>query len=207
MTCHDTPNLSLSQPHCTSYPPAESFSPVVVDFGLGFAVEDERDRLGELEVRPAIQRREALSFELERYRYDGPRGPSGRLRALVVVAGDVADPRILEDRGVKLHASSALLSNHRNGVMRCSAFRMLYLRRVNGRPLFTNPVGSLQRQVQGPSAAQAPIPRHSSGIVEGGTYGVALFVTPDGKTTSTPPPAWLNAGATAPNVTAVPEGA
>src|SRR5229473_1754010 len=23
--CHDTPNLSLSQPHCTSLPPAESF--------------------------------------------------------------------------------------------------------------------------------------------------------------------------------------
>src|SRR5260370_1235978 len=25
-TCHDTPNLSLSQPHCTWWPPAESFS-------------------------------------------------------------------------------------------------------------------------------------------------------------------------------------
>src|SRR5207247_3958493 len=24
--CHDSPNLSLSQPHCTSCPPAESFS-------------------------------------------------------------------------------------------------------------------------------------------------------------------------------------
>src|SRR5213593_1468768 len=24
--CHDTPNLSLSHPHCTSWPPAESFS-------------------------------------------------------------------------------------------------------------------------------------------------------------------------------------
>src|SRR3989442_14621110 len=25
--CHDTPNRSLSHPHCTSWPPAESFSP------------------------------------------------------------------------------------------------------------------------------------------------------------------------------------
>jgi len=24
-TCYDTPNRSLSQPHCTSSPPAESF--------------------------------------------------------------------------------------------------------------------------------------------------------------------------------------
>ena len=43
--CHETPNLSLSQPHCraSGSPPSDQLVPVVIDFLLGRAIDDERD--------------------------------------------------------------------------------------------------------------------------------------------------------------------
>ena len=76
--------------------------PEVVDLFLVLAVHHERDRLRELEHRTAVQRRELLSVELERHRHDRSRGPAGGFRRLFVVAGDAADPGILEDRHVEL---------------------------------------------------------------------------------------------------------
>jgi len=41
MICYETPKLSLSQPHCWTSPPANSFSPQAVHFCLCFAANEE----------------------------------------------------------------------------------------------------------------------------------------------------------------------
>src|SRR5438552_11595282 len=99
-TCHDTPNRSLSQPHCAYWPRRERL-PEVIYFFLRLAVHDERYRLGEFEEWPAVQRRELLPIELECHRHDRPLGSSGGLCRRVVIAGDARDPGVLEDRDVE----------------------------------------------------------------------------------------------------------
>src|SRR5262245_2437030 len=68
--------------------------PEVVDLILGVAAHEERERLGELVVRPAVQRDQAKSLELERHDHRGPRlaGPG------LAVAGDLHDLRLARGR-------------------------------------------------------------------------------------------------------------
>src|SRR5581483_8092048 len=73
-------------------------APVVVDLLLVGAVDDERDRLAEGELRPPVQRQERLAVELEAHRHHRPLGPGAR----GAVAGDLSDPRAREERGVVL---------------------------------------------------------------------------------------------------------
>src|SRR2546425_874229 len=74
------------------------FLPVVIDFALGLAVDGERDRLGELEVRAAIQRDESLPIELELHGHDAAGGAGPRF----AIAAHADDLGVLEDRHVVL---------------------------------------------------------------------------------------------------------
>lgn len=65
-TCQERPNRSFSHPHLDSSPPRGQRRPVVVDFGLGLDGDEERHRLGEPELRAAVERDEALALQLER---------------------------------------------------------------------------------------------------------------------------------------------
>src|SRR5437016_9244649 len=48
--CHATPNLSLSQPHCASWPPAESFFQNLSPFnGLVFSFHRSEEHTSELQ--------------------------------------------------------------------------------------------------------------------------------------------------------------
>ena len=64
-TCHETPKRSFSQPHWLSSPPSVRRLPVVVELLLRLAVDLERDRLVEREVRAAVDADEALPVQLE----------------------------------------------------------------------------------------------------------------------------------------------
>src|SRR5262249_47109652 len=77
--------------------------PVVIHLGLRRAVHDERERLGEVEVRTAVQRGEVLAGELEGDRHDRAFLAAGDSRALRAVAGDREDARVVEDRRVEVH--------------------------------------------------------------------------------------------------------
>jgi hypothetical protein len=60
--CHDRPNRSLSQPHCSAEPPASSRAfQYLSDFGLILAVHDERHRVIERVQRPGAHRDEGLA--------------------------------------------------------------------------------------------------------------------------------------------------
>ena len=71
--------------------------PVLVDLLLRSAVHLERDGLGELVFRPAVQRGELLAVQLEAHRHHRARRP----RAGLAVIRDVGDPRVPEDRRVE----------------------------------------------------------------------------------------------------------
>src|SRR5436190_24004663 len=75
------------------------FFPVIIDLLLRLAVDHERDRCGELELRPAVQGHELLSIELERYRHHRPLLPR---RFLSGVMSHCLDLRILEHGDIKL---------------------------------------------------------------------------------------------------------
>ena len=64
-TCHERPYLSFSQPHWPSSPPSAELGPVVVDLVLVGAVDQQRDRLVEGELRTAVDRGELLAVEHE----------------------------------------------------------------------------------------------------------------------------------------------
>src|SRR5262249_36051431 len=102
---HDLPRetVPVLQPAALHFLTASrKLLPEVVDFFLILAVHDQGDGLGELEVGPAVQRRESLPVELELDGHDRALGAPGRLRCLLVVAGGADDPGILEDRHVVL---------------------------------------------------------------------------------------------------------
>ena len=63
--CQDSPNLSFTQPHCSASGTAESAAVRPVGLCLILAVELERDRLVEGEVRAAVQTDELPSSERE----------------------------------------------------------------------------------------------------------------------------------------------
>ena len=71
--CHDTPYLSLSQPHGPSSPPSARLSQYESTSSLGLAAHLERDSLAEGEVRATVQRDEELTVEFELDRHHGPR--------------------------------------------------------------------------------------------------------------------------------------
>src|SRR6185503_2162321 len=84
---------------CAFFPAAgEQLLPVVVDFLLVLAVDHERNRLGELELRPAVQRDELLVAEPELHRQDVGLGAGHAFE----VAHGAEDLRLLEDRAVEL---------------------------------------------------------------------------------------------------------
>jgi hypothetical protein len=91
--CQDTPYLSLSQPHCCAFasPPWPSFS------------------LVELEHRPAVERGEPLSVQLEFHGQHRSRRSSVTLLARFAVPGNVSNLGILEDAGIELRGLFALV--------------------------------------------------------------------------------------------------
>jgi hypothetical protein len=70
----------------------------MVNLFLGLAIDDEGDRLGELEVRPGVERGELLALQLET---DGHHTVL-RHRPALGIAGDAGDLRVLEDRDIKV---------------------------------------------------------------------------------------------------------
>src|SRR5437773_7155406 len=80
--------------------------PVIIDLLLPLAVDHERDRCGELELRPAVQGYELLSIQLERHRHHRTLLPR---RFLSGVMSHCLDLRILEHGDVKLHRLLSLI--------------------------------------------------------------------------------------------------
>ena len=69
ITCHDNPKRSFSQPHCRLVAAAlEQAVPVVIHLGLVRARDEERNRLGEGELRAAVERHERLAVQAEGHR-------------------------------------------------------------------------------------------------------------------------------------------
>ena len=73
--------------------------PVFVHFFLAVAVDGERDRFGELELRSAVEREEVLAVELE---VDDERAALRSGLGAGVGRGAV-DLGVLEDRGIEVH--------------------------------------------------------------------------------------------------------
>jgi hypothetical protein len=97
-TCHETPNLSVSQPQGPFSPPLGELLPELVHLLLGLAVDEQRDSLRERERGAAVQRHELLAGQLEGRRHQGALRPrTGR-----AVAARAEDPRAVEDRGVEV---------------------------------------------------------------------------------------------------------
>src|SRR5438874_8848882 len=82
------------------------FFPIIIDLLLRLAVDHERDRRGELELRPAVQGHELLSIQLERHRHHRALLPR---RFLPGVMSHCLDLRILENRDIKLHRLLSLI--------------------------------------------------------------------------------------------------
>src|SRR5437763_6409165 len=72
--------------------------PQLVDLLLGLAIDDERYRFVELELRSAVEREELLPVELEGDGHHGSRRTGCPLR----ITGNAGDLRVLEDGGVEL---------------------------------------------------------------------------------------------------------
>jgi hypothetical protein len=101
--CQDTPNLSLSQPHCCLDRPARGqASPEVVDFFLGLAIDLKRDRFVEREVRASVKAGKRLAVEFEADGHDRPDFPAVEFLAGLAVMGDGGDFCVIEDRTVEL---------------------------------------------------------------------------------------------------------
>src|SRR5207247_2157378 len=80
--------------------------PIIIDLLLRLAVDHERDRRGELELRPAVQGYELLSIQLERNRHHGPLLPR---RFLPGVMGHCLDLRIFKHGDIKLRCFLRLI--------------------------------------------------------------------------------------------------
>src|SRR5216684_421295 len=73
--------------------------PQLVDLFLGLAIRDERYRLRELELRPAVQGDEFLPVQLENRGHDRALRPGPR----VSIADDLSLLRILENGDIEIH--------------------------------------------------------------------------------------------------------
>src|SRR5438552_1260160 len=82
------------------------FFPVIIDLLLRLAVDHERDRRGELELRPAVQGHELLSVQLERHRHHRALLPR---RFLSGVMSHPFDLRILEHGDIKFRCLLGLI--------------------------------------------------------------------------------------------------
>ena len=97
-TCHDTPNLSFSQPHGPSSPPSERVFQYRSTSSWLSQLSWNEIGLAEGELGPAVERRERLAVQLEADRHDGARFP----RPGLAVPGDLEDFRVREHRRVEL---------------------------------------------------------------------------------------------------------
>ena len=72
VTCHEKPNLSLSQPHASASGTADSLFPVMIDFFLGLAIDDKGNRLAktELMLMRTVHGGKLLSKEFEGTKFD-----------------------------------------------------------------------------------------------------------------------------------------
>src|SRR5207249_1511824 len=77
------------------------FLPEIIDLILGPAVDRERDRFGELELRAAVERHEVDSVESKLHRYDRSWRPANFFRCFFWITGNLPDPRILENADVE----------------------------------------------------------------------------------------------------------
>lgn len=73
------------------------FGPVVIDFGLVFAIDDEGDGFVEFEFGTAIEGEVGVAFEFEADRHDA----AGFAGADFGVAGSFEDAGVFEDGGVE----------------------------------------------------------------------------------------------------------
>src|SRR5438874_423847 len=80
--------------------------PIIIDLLLRLAVDHERDRCGELELRPAVQGYELLSIQLERHRHHRALLPR---RLFPGVMSHCLDLRILEHGDIELHRLLSLI--------------------------------------------------------------------------------------------------
>src|SRR4029079_230587 len=123
---------------------------VAVDLLLVGAVDLERDRLVERELRAAVERDELLAVELELHDHHG----AGVARPGLAVARDVDDPRVREDRRVELGGLLALgvepqtRRDLRHGMLLSSLGSVLLIRPTGRRELI-----ALETD------ASAPLPR------------------------------------------------
>src|SRR4029450_2222214 len=101
LTCHERPNLSLSQPHRRRSAIGGKFLPEIIDLILGLAVDRERDRFGELELRAAVERDKVDSVERKLHRHYRSWWPSNFFRCFFRITGNLPDPRILKNAGVE----------------------------------------------------------------------------------------------------------
>ncbi|MNZ98517.1 hypothetical protein D3C78_1178010 [compost metagenome] len=84
-------------------------APVMVDLFLVQAIDLKRNRLTELEQRPAIEAGETLPVELEADGHDRTLGPAVELESGVAVMGDGSDFRVVEDRAIELRRLFGLI--------------------------------------------------------------------------------------------------
>ena len=77
-------------------------APEMIDLGLAVAIDLERDRLVELEMRSAVQRHEALACELEPHAHHRACFLAVDLPAFIGIVGYGVDLGVLENGGVKL---------------------------------------------------------------------------------------------------------
>src|SRR5205823_8751655 len=80
--------------------------PIIIDLLLRLAVDHERDRCGELELRPAVQGHKLLSIQLERHRHHRALLPR---RFLSGVMSHCLDLRILEHGDIELRRFLSLI--------------------------------------------------------------------------------------------------
>src|SRR5262249_4510747 len=116
------PELVLEPTALLDFATRREALPVMVDPFLGLAWNLEGDRLVELEMRAAIQRRKALALDLELHGHHRPFGTAVDFEAFLPITADPADPAIPEDGDIKTRcllgfavepeAGGDLLGNH-----------------------------------------------------------------------------------------------
>jgi hypothetical protein len=77
------------------------FLPEIIDLILGLAVDRERDRFSELELRSAVERHELDSVERKFHCHDRSRRSTGFLGGFFAITRDLPDLRILENADVE----------------------------------------------------------------------------------------------------------
>src|SRR5206468_12816849 len=108
-TCHDTPNLSLSHPHWTSWPPPESFSQKWSTSACVSQFTTKEIASVNLKIGPPFNATNSCPLSSNATVITDPFWSSGGLRRLFGVAGHASDLRVFEDRHVKIHGVFSLM--------------------------------------------------------------------------------------------------